>query len=57
MKKLGTLWDVVGETKNVAKEGDVQLKDGKKPERLIEKIIQLSTDEGDLVLDYHLGSQ
>ena len=28
----------------------------KKPERLIEKIIQLSTDEGDLVLDYHLGS-
>ena len=27
-----------------------------KPEGLLERIIQLSTDEGDIVLDYHLGS-
>ena len=27
-----------------------------KPEGLMERIIQLSTDEGDIVLDYHLGS-
>ena len=27
-----------------------------KPEGLLERIIQLSTNEGDIVLDYHLGS-
>lgn len=30
--------------------------DNPKPEGLMERIIQLSTDEGDIVLDYHLGS-
>ncbi|MXV38250.1 site-specific DNA-methyltransferase [Flavobacteriaceae bacterium Ap0902] len=30
--------------------------DNPKPEGLMERIIQLSTDEGDTVLDYHLGS-
>lgn len=27
-----------------------------KPEKLIQRIIELSTEEGDIVLDYHLGS-
>lgn len=40
----------------IAKEGNVSLKNGKKPEKLIKQIIELSTDEGDIVLDYHLGS-
>lgn len=30
--------------------------DGQKPEALIERIIKLTTNEGDLVLDYHLGT-
>lgn len=30
--------------------------DTPKPEKLIEKIIHIGTDKGDLVLDYHLGS-
>lgn len=40
----------------MASEGDVELKQGKKPEALIQKIIQIATKEKDLVLDYHLGS-
>lgn len=37
-------------------EGGVSLKKGKKPEKLIQRIIQLETVENDIVLDYHLGS-
>lgn len=40
----------------IAKEGGVTLKGGKKPEKLIRRIIELATNNGDLVLDYHLGS-
>jgi len=29
---------------------------GQKPEKLIKRIIEMTTDEGDIVLDYHLGS-
>lgn len=37
-------------------EGGVELKKGKKPEKLISRIIQLCTNEGDLVLDFFAGS-
>ncbi len=40
----------------IANEGGVRLKNGKKPEKLVKQIIELSTEPGDLVLDYHLGS-
>jgi adenine-specific DNA-methyltransferase len=40
----------------IASEGGVTLKGGKKPEKLIQRIIELSTDPRDLVLDFHLGS-
>jgi len=40
----------------LAKEGNVELKAGKKPERLLEKILEITTKEGDFILDYHLGS-
>lgn len=40
----------------IAKEGGVKLKNGKKPEKLIKQIIDLSTEKGDIVLDFHLGS-
>lgn len=52
----GTYWDLVGETKNLTKEGQVTFPNGKKPEKLISNIIDMATDEGDIVLDYHLGS-
>lgn len=52
----GTYWDFVGETKNLTKEGDVEFLNGKKAERLIKQIIEMSTEKGDLVLDSFLGS-
>ena len=39
----------------IAKEGGVRLKNGKKPEKLIKQIFDISTEVGDLVMDYHLG--
>ena len=41
---------------NVGKEGTVDFKNGKKSERLVSQIIKMITNEGDIVLDYHLGS-
>jgi adenine-specific DNA-methyltransferase len=52
----GTYWDYTGDTKNLTKEGSVEFSNGKKPEKLISQIIEMATDEGDIVLDYHLGS-
>lgn len=52
----GTYWDFVGETKNLTKEGNVQFPNGKKAEKLIERIFTMATKEGDLVLDSFLGS-
>ena len=40
----------------IANEGTVKLKNGKKPEKLIKQIIELATEENDIVLDFHLGS-
>jgi adenine-specific DNA-methyltransferase len=40
----------------IANEGNVKLKNGKKPEALLQRIIEICTNENDIVLDYHLGS-
>lgn len=40
----------------IASEGGVTLKGGKKPEKLIRRILEMASDPGDIVLDYHLGS-
>ncbi|WP_435796754.1 site-specific DNA-methyltransferase [Streptococcus thermophilus] len=53
---LGTFWNFVGETKNVNKEGQVEFPSGKKPERLLGKIIEMATEPNDLVLDFFGGS-
>lgn len=41
---------------NLFQEGGVDLKNGKKPEKLLCRIINLASKPGDIVLDYHLGS-
>lgn len=52
---LTNVWkDIAWE--GIANEGAVQFKKGKKPERLIERILTLATNEGDLVMDSFLGS-
>lgn len=55
LEKLGTFWDGFP-LNNLTKEGSVKFPNGKKPEALIKKILELTTSEGDLVLDFHLGS-
>jgi len=52
---LTNIWTDIS-WEGIASEGGVKLKKGKKPERLLRRIIEMTTNEGDLVLDYHLGS-
>ncbi len=53
--QLTNIWtDVPYE--GIAREGEVTLRGGKKPEKLLRRIIEMSTNPGDIVLDYHLGS-
>lgn len=52
---LTDVWSDIKWT-GIANEGGVKLKNGKKPEKLLRRIISLTTNESDLVLDYHLGS-
>ena len=40
----------------IANEGDVHLKEGKKPEALLKRIIELSTEENDVILDFFIGT-
>lgn len=52
---LTNIWtDIAYE--GIASEGGVTLKKGKKPEKLLRRIIDMSTKRDDIVLDYHLGS-
>lgn len=54
-EKIGTFWDGFN-WNNVTREGGVRFPKGQKPEMLIQRIIELSTNENDLVLDSFLGS-
>lgn len=47
-------WDI--DYQNTQNEGGVSFPTAKKPELLISRIIEMCTDENDIVLDYHLGS-
>ncbi|MFB8594571.1 DNA methyltransferase [Enterococcus faecium] len=55
-QKLGTLWSYTGEINNISKEGGVTFKNGKKPEKLISDIINMATNENDIILDFFGGS-
>jgi len=51
----GDLWTDI-KTTGLNNEGNVDFKNGKKPEKLIKRIIDMNTNPGDLVLDSFLGS-
>jgi adenine-specific DNA-methyltransferase len=40
----------------ISDEGGVLLRRGKKPEKLLQRIIEMSTSEGDIVMDFFVGS-
>ena len=54
-RELGSLWTDIVWT-GIANEGGVKLKGGKKPEKLLRRIIEMATEPGDLVLDFFSGS-
>lgn len=49
------IWDDVLPN-DLHNEGGISLKKGKKPEKLLQRILQLSTNESDIVLDFFAGS-
>ena len=52
---LTNLWDDLL-SNNLHNEGGVKFPKGKKPEALVKRVLELYSDEGDLVLDSFLGS-
>ncbi|MFI3804952.1 MULTISPECIES: DNA methyltransferase [Vagococcus] len=55
-ERMGTFWNFVNEMNNVNKEGQVDFNNGKKPERLLGRLIEMSTEKNDIVLDFFGGS-
>lgn len=53
---MGDIWFKITTTGGVAGEGGVRLSNGKKPEQLLNIIIESATKSNDIVLDFHLGS-
>lgn len=54
-KLICDFWDDI-DFNNTQNEGGVSFPSGKKPELLLHRIINMVTDKGDIILDYHLGS-
>lgn len=52
---IGNLWDDI-QYNNLTKEGNIQFPNGKKPEELVSRIIDMLSEPGDIVLDSFLGS-
>ena len=55
LDKVTSLWDDI-DYNNLSKEGDIEFPNGKKPIKLLQRIINLSTSDDDLVLDFFSGS-
>lgn len=53
--RVSTLWNDI-DYNNLKKEGGVELPYGKKPEKLISRIMDICVDSGDIVLDAYLGT-
>lgn len=54
-EKIGTFWEGFSWI-NVTKEGKIKFEYGKKPEEMVERIIEMSTNKADIVLDFFAGS-
>lgn len=52
----GTLWDYVGETKNLTKEGGIAFPNAKKPLAMIKRLLEMQSDSDSVVLDFFAGS-
>lgn len=54
-QRLSTFWNDIP-WEGISNEGGVKLRNGKKPEKLLRRIIEITTRKNDIVLDFHLGS-
>ena len=52
---LTNIWTDIS-WEGIAKEGGVKLKKGKKPEKLLKRIIDMATDKDDIVMDFFAGT-
>lgn len=55
-KPYGDVWNDIMSFQQQPTSGERMEFDGQKPEKLLKRIIEASTDKGDLVLDYHAGT-
>lgn len=55
VEPLGDIWTDIG-INNLHNEGGVDFRNGKKPLKLIKRLIKMGSDEGDLILDSFAGS-
>jgi len=55
LDKVGSLWDDI-DYNNLTKEGDIEFPNGKKPIKLLQRMIALATSDEDLILDFFAGS-
>lgn len=53
---IENFWNMAADFGNCRHEGGVELKSGKKPEKLIKRLLDYFSDENDVVLDSFLGS-
>lgn len=55
LEKITTLWDDI-QYNNLTKEGDIEYSNGKKPIKLLQRIISLASSEDSIILDFFSGS-
>ena len=55
VEQISDIWDDVLPN-DLHNEGGVQMRKGKKPEKLVNRIFECTTSEGDIILDYFAGS-
>ena len=55
MDKVSSLWDDI-DYNNLTKEGDTEFSNGKKPIKLIQRMLSLVTEKDSLVMDFFSGS-
>lgn len=55
LDKVSSLWDDI-DYNNLTKEGDIEFANGKKPIKLLQRIINLATEDNSYILDFFSGS-
>jgi adenine-specific DNA-methyltransferase len=55
LDKVSSLWDDI-EYNNLTKEGDTEFPNGKKPIKMLQRMLSLATDKNSLIIDFFSGS-